>query len=304
MGPAVYERPDGTRMLLVESAQSMANRLERGCLSGNGPRIAPELEGLPYIVAELGGDTKAETSSLIEAHRLNSPYIISDKGFQKAFMERAGYAAGKPVDWVKAAKALFFYDPNSLLHGVFLANLGDGRIKVPRALSAFIEAEDVREAASGGVKNNPIDPAGKMRAGSEPDNVYGNVPFHRIEYTARRMTAYFNLDLSAIAGYGLGPVARELLVALALYKTRVLLDGGLRLRTACDLCPDGAVKVVSPPGYSLPDREELLSLVRKGIKACAGKGLFSKPPVTMLRTTVRDISTGGKKAEAGGVSED
>jgi CRISPR-associated protein Csb1 len=27
LGAAVYERPDGTRMLLVESAQSMANRL-------------------------------------------------------------------------------------------------------------------------------------------------------------------------------------------------------------------------------------------------------------------------------------
>ena len=31
LGPATYEGPDGKRMLLVESAQSMANRLEVVC---------------------------------------------------------------------------------------------------------------------------------------------------------------------------------------------------------------------------------------------------------------------------------
>ena len=295
LGAAVYERPDGMRMLLVESAQSMANRLEHGCLSGDGPRIAPELEGLPYIIAELSGDAQAETSSLIEAHRINSPYIISDKGFQKAFVERAGYAKGKPLDWEKIAKALFFYDPNTLLHGVFLANLEDGRVKIPRAISAFIEAEDVREAASGGVKNNPIDPTGKIRAEAEPANVYGNVPYHRMEYTARKITAYFNMDLASIAGYGLAPEANELLVVLGLYKIRHFLDGELRLRTACDLSPKGAEHVVSHPGFTLPPKDELLAAVQKGIKACAEKGLFAKPPVTVVRTKVKQLSEGDKK---------
>jgi len=299
LGAAVYERPDGMRMLLVESAQSMANRLEHGCLAGGGPRIAPELEGLPYIVAELSGDAQAETSSLIEAHRINSPYIISDKGFQKAFMERAGYAKGKPIDWGKIANALFHYDPNTLLHGVFLANLEDGRVKVPRALTAFIEAEDVREAASGGVKNNPIDPTGKIRAEAEKGNVYSNVPYHRMEYTARKITAYFNMDLASITGYGLVPEARELLVALGLYKMRHFLDGELRLRTACDLCPKGAEKVVSPAGFTLPQKEELLAAVQKGIKACAGKGLFAEPAVTIVKTKVKELSEGDKKKAKG-----
>jgi CRISPR-associated protein Csb1 len=294
LGPALYERPDGTRMLLVESAQSMANRLEHACLSGGGPRIAPKLEGLPYIVAELDGDAKAETSSLAEAHRINSPYIISDKGFQKSFMDRAGYAAGKPIDWAKVAKALFFYDPNSLVHGVFLANLGDGRVKVPRALSAFIEAENVHEAASGGVKVNPIDPAGRLRAGGNAGNVYGNVPFHRLEFTARKITAYFNLDLSAIAGYGLGPEGHDLLVSLSLFKVRAFLDGGLRLRTACDLLAGGDVKAVSPAGFVLPSQEDLLASVRKGIKACAAKGMFARPPVTVLKVRLKDVSAAGK----------
>src|SRR5579884_3358850 len=77
IGPAVYWRPDGkgqdsTRMLLVESAQSVANRLEKTCLDGNGPHIVPELKGLPYVVAHLKGPgiDEIDTSSLIEPHRL------------------------------------------------------------------------------------------------------------------------------------------------------------------------------------------------------------------------------------------
>ena len=76
-----------------------------------------------------------------------------------------------------------------------MANLGDGRVRLPRIVSGFIEAENVQEAVSGGVKNNPIDPTGKIRAAEYDKNVYGNVPYGRTEYTASRITAYFNIDL-------------------------------------------------------------------------------------------------------------
>jgi CRISPR-associated protein Csb1 len=36
LGAALYDGPDGKRMLLVESAQSMANRLESRLLGFNG----------------------------------------------------------------------------------------------------------------------------------------------------------------------------------------------------------------------------------------------------------------------------
>ena len=36
LGAAVYTLPDGTRMLLVESAQSMANRLEKTIVTADG----------------------------------------------------------------------------------------------------------------------------------------------------------------------------------------------------------------------------------------------------------------------------
>src|SRR5436305_3342600 len=83
LGPAVYEAPDGNGgtvpTLLVESAQSMANRLEAVCWDDATDDIAAELKGLPFVrvkLAGLGGGTDT-TNSLLEFHRLNSPYIMT-----------------------------------------------------------------------------------------------------------------------------------------------------------------------------------------------------------------------------------
>jgi CRISPR-associated protein Csb1 len=286
LGAADYRLHDGRRMLLVESTQSVANRLEQTCLDGSGPDIAPELVGLPYVKAKLKGASNAETSSLIEAHRINSPFIISDPGFQSTFLTLSGYEKGKPVDWKKAAAALFHFDPNALLHGVFMANLLDGRMRFPRAVTGFVEAADVMEAVSGGVKNNPLDPTGKIRAKSYDKDVYSNVPYARIEYTAACIKAYFNLDLALIGGYGLPEPACELLIALALLKVRRFVASGLRLRTACDLTPSREMDVVAPAGFAVPGEPALLAAVQEGIKACTDAGVFAVPPVTVIECPV------------------
>ncbi len=285
LGAADYKTADGKRMLLVESAQSVANRLEKTCLKGDGPHIADELQGLPYILAKIGGVVETETSSLIEAHRINSPWIISDKSFQAHFVKQAAYEAGKPLSWERIASTVFRYDPNSLIHGVFMANLGDGRVRLPRALSGFIEASDVLEAVSGGVKNNPLDPTGKIRAKEYDKDVYGNVPYARVEYTARAITAYFNLDLSLIKGYGLPDAANALLVALSLLKVRRFLNAGLRLRTACDLGPVEGLRVKAPAGFVVPDEAKLLDTVQAAIRKCSDGGLFASPAVTEIQAT-------------------
>lgn len=289
LGAAVYERPDGTRMLLVESTQSVANRLEKTCLAGDGPCLAAELKGLPYVLVNLSGASSAQTSSLVEAHRLNSPFIISDEGVKKRFLERTGYRKGQPLNWNKIAEAVFALDPSSLIHGVFMANLEDGRIKIPRALSGFIEAEDVREVVSGGVKNNPFDPTGTIRVETFDKDVYGNVPFHRTEYVARRITAYFSLDLALLRGFGLQAEALELLTSLSLLKIRRFLASGMRLRTACDLAPKGELQVTSPEGFNVPGEAELLAEVKKAIAACAEKELFQDPPVSEVAAKVKSI---------------
>ena len=49
-------------------------------------------------------------------------------------------------------------------------------MRLPRALTGFIEARGVTVAPSGGVKNDIVNPSGDTKRG------FGNVPFHREEY--------------------------------------------------------------------------------------------------------------------------
>jgi CRISPR-associated protein Csb1 len=261
LGPALFTRPDGKRMLLVESAQSVANRLERAVLKGEGPDIAPELDGVPYVRVKLAGESAVVTSSLVEAHRLNSPFIIANKEFSAEFTERTGYKKGSVISWSKAARAVFHYDPCALLHGVFFANIEDGRLRFPRLLTGFVEAEGVEEAASGGVKNNHFDPKGEIRADGYDKDVYGNVPYSRLEFCAERIVAYFNLDLALLRSYELGQVGTQLLILLALLKVRRFLDDGLRLRTACDLKSKAELRATRPE-LALPKKEQIMETLR------------------------------------------
>lgn len=247
LGAATYKRPDGTPMLLVESAQSMANRMEAVCWDEAENRIAAPLASLPHVVVDLGGGMT--TSSIQEAHRLNSPYIINNEELGRTVKAEVGDAESGVLDIRKLARAVFRRDAGAVLHGVFLEKVA-GRLRLQRLLSSFVEAEGVSTVTSGGVKLDRVDPTGNAAEG------YGNVPFSRTEFTARRIVAYFNLDLATMRGYGLGEEANRLLVALALYKLLTVLDGGLRLRTACDLEVE-AINVTRPASLTL----EGLSLV-------------------------------------------
>ena len=276
LGPAAYQLPDGTPMLLVESPQSVANRLEAVCWDSAADDWVPPLRGLPYIRVLWGG--RPITNSVLEAHRLNSRYILRDgKGdFLARLQPELRELDFGPVDIRRLARVVFKYDPNALIHGVFLARkeIAGGRLRLQRLLSGFIEAADVRPVESGGVKNDRVDPTGNTRLG------YGNVPFHRTEYVARTITAYFNLDLATLRAYDLGPEAEELVIALSLWKVQQFLATGLRLRTACDLvCQD--LKVVAPEGFAVPSAGNLAEMLPGLIAAC--RGLFASPPVTEVQ---------------------
>ena len=297
LGAAQYTRPDGKEMLLVESAQSVANRLEKTCLDGDGPDLAAELKGLPYVAATLSGaGDSLRTSSLTEAHRIGSPYFLYNE-FKVRLAKEMKYDAKRPLDWKAIYATLFKYDPNSLLHGVFLSLLDGGRVRAPRAVTGFIEAEDVRKAISGGVKNSPIDPTGELQAIETPakgeKGVYSNVPYSRIEYTAGKLRAYFNIDLALIRGYGLPAEAYRLLVGLALLKIRRFVDGHLRLRTACDLRLVTDLEATAPAGFMISDEAVLLRGVQKAIGEC--KALFAEVPVTELITPVKIAKTEKRK---------
>jgi CRISPR-associated protein Csb1 len=265
LGAATYQTREGSR-LLVESAQSMANRLETTCwdVAGNAPVEA--LKGISHVTVTRKGAFL--TDSMLEAHRINSPYLLEgrDKQFFNRLKEELGGLEEGPIDRKKLAEVLLKYDIGSLIHGVFLAkkDLAGGRLRVARALSAFIEASGAAVAASGGVKNDHVNPSGDTKSG------FGNVPFSRDEYVAERIDCHVNLDLAQLRGYGLDPKVQKVLIVLALFRVRKLLDGDLRLRTACDLEPIDRDNLVAsrPNGFRLPSLTDLKQAVELAIKDC------------------------------------
>lgn len=300
LGAAQYTTPDGRKMILVESAQSVANRLERAVIDGEGVDLRSELAGLPYVKVELTGQGQGvATSSLVEAHRLNSPFIVTNKEFSTKFLELSGYKKGQVIQWPAAARAVLHFDPCTLLHGVFFANIEDGRLRFPRVVTGFIEASDVAEAASGGVKNNHFDPSGEVRAEGYDKDVYGNVPYSRLEFTARDIRAYFNVDLAQLRGYKLPLVAQKLLIALALYKVRRFLDEGLRLRTACDFMVREELKATAPAGFVVPSAGELQTTLKGLIADALKEKDLLAPSVLLLKTkTVKKEKKSSEVAEA------
>ncbi|WP_339888463.1 type I-G CRISPR-associated RAMP protein Csb1/Cas7g [Rhodopirellula europaea] len=265
LGPATFQAGD-TACLLLESAQSMANRLEETIWDKSNNTVVDDLAGISFVVVN---DESGQflTSSIVESHRLNSPYILEskDKTFHQQLREDCSVMEKGPIDRKALAKTLLKYDINALIHGVFLAKqeFAGGRLRVARALSSFIEAEQVQVAASGGVKNDHVDPQGDAKKG------FGNVPFHREEFTAEKITAYFNVDIQQIRSYGLGEDVENLLTLLSLYKIRALLDGDLRLRTACDLQPKQEdVVATRPKGFVLPNLDSITKSLKDAIEKC------------------------------------
>ncbi|MCF6210259.1 MAG: type I-U CRISPR-associated RAMP protein Csb1/Cas7u [Gammaproteobacteria bacterium] len=278
IGAAEYDGPDGEKMLLVESAQSMANRLEAVCWDGVQDTWQPPLSGLPFIRV-LDDKGNVLTSSVLESHRINSPYILEGKDktvFDILKAELADMNEGI-VDIKKLAKTLLSLDTNALIHGVFLAkkDLAGGRLRLPRALSSFIEAEQVKVAASGGVKNDAVNPSGDTGKG------FGNVPFARDEYVSPKITAYFNIDLAQLRGYGFSDTVTELLIALSLFKVRRFLESGLRLRTACDLDVE-AITVTRPNGFDIPEAADLENALPDLIATAQSEGVFAEPAITKV----------------------
>jgi CRISPR-associated protein Csb1 len=266
--------------------------------------LLDELKGLPYVkitIKSKDGTLLGTTSTLQEAHRLNSGYLwglVPDKNMddfranlreefgirtdtkkskdKRGKKDSADNAEGGGVagmlNTAKIIKAIFKYDPNSVLHGTFLEKVA-GRIRFSRSISGFIEARKVNVAENGGVKIDHVDPTGDAKLG------LGNVPFNRKEFTAERITAYFNLDLAQLRGYRLGDDATNLLIALALLKVRRFLEKGLRLRTACDWDVIGEIRM-RPNTFKLPTTAELLAAMPDYIAAC--KPMFADPAITEL----------------------
>ena len=304
LGAATFQTGGGTS-LLVESAQSMANRLEMTLWDTAANDLKEGFKGLSHVRVTRSGEFLTDT--ILESHRLNSPYLLAgkDRTFFDTLKEDVGVMETGPIDRRKLAGALLKYDINSLLHGVFLAkpDLAGGRLRVARALSAFVEADEVNVAPSGGVKNDHVNPSWPK---PQVAKGFGNVPFTRDEYTADSITLYVNLDLVQIRGYGLGDAIERLLVLLSLYKLRALADEGMRMRTACDLQVETeAINATKPRGWLLPELGDLKENLKTAISACEDRMVVTEVPFEdeLKKGKAQDGAGTNDTAEAGSERE-
>ncbi len=102
-------------------------------------------------------------------------------------------------------------------------------IKIPRVLTAHLEAFGVARVASAGVKFDKL----LMTTSGQPI-------FAVDEETAREIRATFIIDLGLLRSFGggetgLSDAQKELLLALALWKIGRLLRKPFRYRSRCDL---------------------------------------------------------------------
>lgn len=279
IGAALFDRPEREndtttwlKALVVESAQSMANRLEATAWNDAADQPVDTFTGLPYVRVLHGDDGDYLTSSRTEAHRLASAFIkdasLEGEDMRAVIRGRLNLRDDRPVAPRDIAKAAFALDPFCLVHGVFFAepaSVWPGQPKIARALTSFVEAVDVRRADSGGVKRDHV--RHKLGETGGTAEGYGTVPFHRTEYTAGRIVASFCLDRAQIRAYGLGEAATHLLEAMARWEIRSLLDGVLRLRTACDLV-SLEDDVADQTGAPLGGLDDLDDEVRRLIPQC------------------------------------
>src|SRR5258708_3446289 len=112
LGAATYQTTEGTK-LLVESAQSMANRLETTCWDAGQNKPVAALAGISHVTVIR--KSKFLTDSMLEAHRINSPYLLEgkDKNFINKLKEELGGLEEGPIDRKKLAEALLKFDVGS-----------------------------------------------------------------------------------------------------------------------------------------------------------------------------------------------
>ncbi|MGH7271167.1 MAG: type I-U CRISPR-associated protein Cas7, partial [Polyangiaceae bacterium] len=135
-----------------------------------------------------------------------------------------------PAKWWGVFKTIFTVDPNSLVHGVLFPQW---QIKIPRALTAHLEAFGAGRVDRSGVK---FDRLGKTTSGQ---------PIFAVDdVTAESIRATFVLDVGLIRSFGrmegndqlgLSVKQQEFLIALALWKIRKLLESPFRFRSGCHL---------------------------------------------------------------------
>ena len=309
IGACVYTDGAGQRRCLVESEQSMANRLEAVCMEAPGVWREPLAGHLPVIRVQ-NKKNRLLATNLTEAHRVASSYVlegtVKETTLQEKIEKHLGLTGGTwPQDGrEKLTQTVFALDPGAILHGFQFMQWEAVGLRASRLLHARLEAtlaED-GEVHYGLVKVDGIQPG----LSSAPKSNKGQSIASKVRYVPRSIQATFEIDVLALRERSLVPAsdteaadvdsgnraARRFLLALALWKIHGFLTnrpafdartgdtmGALRLRADCSLAVGrvswAGSKEGAPFGEDKPlDPGRLVKLPRNDER----RGLLADPP--------------------------
>jgi len=253
IGSCIYRDKEGRRWCLVESEQSMSNRLEGVCMRDPGVWIA-ELSGLPIIaVRDPEGDLL--TTNLCEPHRCASSYVLEGtihggQTMKQLFESRLGLKGGGdswPLDKrAELEKLVFAVDPGALLHGFQFVQWKFVGLRQTRLLHGRLEAElaDEPEVYYGMVKWDAIEPESARQERANK----GQSIAAKSRIVPKEIVASFEIDMLALKSLAVEETQKKFLLGLALWKIGAFLANrpafdprsrqtlpSLRLRTDCYL---------------------------------------------------------------------
>ena len=202
IGACLFVDKDGRRRCLVESEQSLTNRLEAVCMQAPGTWRAPFDGKLPVIRVSDGAGNLLATN-LTEPHRLSSSYVLEGtlnghgKKLQDVLREQLGVSEdGKrwPLDKrAKLSSVVFALDPAAMLHGFQFMQWSAVGLRQQRLLHARMEAvlAGDSDVHYGMVKVDAIEPeSSSQKMGNKGQSIA-----HKARLVPESINATFEIDI-------------------------------------------------------------------------------------------------------------
>lgn len=311
----IYRDKEGRRWCLVESEQSMSNRLEAVCMKSPGVWV-DDLKGLPLIaVRNKAGDLLA--TNLTEPHRIASSYILEGKraanGDMRALLEaKLGLQNGGdfwPMDRrADLERLVFALDPSALLHGFQFVQWKFVGLRQTRLVHARLEAElaDEPEVHYGMVKWDAIEPESTREERANK----GQSIAAKSRIVPKNIIATFEIDVLGLKSLSLEEDQKKFLLGLALWKIGAFLANkpsfdprsratgpSLRLRADCYVTCDGSISWSGNSSKGTTSTKELLGAKPSGLGEANGSaGKEAEKSSIDFRVLVRDLLKKGEEA--------
>jgi CRISPR-associated protein Csb1 len=254
----IYRDKEGRRWCLVESEQSMSNRLEAVCMKSPGVWV-DDLKGLPLIAVKNKAHDLLATN-LTEPHRIASSYILDGKrvgntGDMRALFEsKLGLRNGGdfwPLDKRKDLEELVFaLDPAALLHGFQFVQWKFVGLRQTRLIHARLEAELAEEPEV----HYQMVKFDQIEQGTQPETNKGQSIAAKSRIVPKNIVATFEIDVLGLKSLSLEEDRKKFLLGLALWKIGTFLANkpsfdarsrstgpSLRLRADCYLTCDESI---------------------------------------------------------------